>query len=200
VTCTAYIPAATSNPLTILTDSLPSGTQKTAYDGQVSAAGGTPGSNLFEPGYIFSVSEGSLPPGLSLQASTGYIRGKPKIPGTYTFSVEATDAADSQTSQSFSVSVAPDKPVSIKTKNLAHQNAENAPYTATLAASNGTAPYSWSVSDGPLPTGLSLGTDGTITGVPTATGLFTFTVEVTDSSTPNGMATKSFTIAVKATD
>lgn len=59
-------------------------------------------------------------------------------------------------------------------------------YSATVTTSGGTAPFTWSVASGTLPTGLSLGSSTsssvTIAGTPTAQGTFTFTISVTDST------------------
>ena len=57
----------------------------------------------------------------------------------------------------------------------------NTPYTATLEAVGGTPPYTWSIASGSLPPGLSLSSDGTITGTPTETGTFTFSLKIVDS-------------------
>ena len=56
------------------------------------------------------------------------------------------------------------------------------PYSATLQGSGGVAPYSWSIAQGSLPTGLSLDSTGTITGTPTAVGTDSFVVSAADSS------------------
>ncbi|MES2639982.1 MAG: sulfatase-like hydrolase/transferase [Myxococcota bacterium] len=55
------------------------------------------------------------------------------------------------------------------------------PYSATLTAWGGTAPLVWSTVSGALPTGLTLGGDGVITGTPTEAGTFYTLVRVTDS-------------------
>jgi hypothetical protein len=61
----------------------------------------------------------------------------------------------------------------------------NLTYSATLAASGGTLPYSWGMASGSLPPGLSLNpTSGAITGTPTNTGVYVFTVRVWDNSNP----------------
>lgn len=59
------------------------------------------------------------------------------------------------------------------------------PYSTTLAANGGTPPYSWSVASGSLPPELSLAPGGVISGMPTAAGVASFTVQVTDSMTPH---------------
>ena len=71
------------------------------------------------------------------------------------------------------------------------------PYSATLAATGGTAPYAWSISAGSLPAGLSLSTTGTITGTPTTVGELSFSVLVTDATPTTAMtATATFSINV----
>jgi hypothetical protein len=71
----------------------------------------------------------------------------------------------------------------------------NAAYTATLAATGGVTPYSWSIAGGALPPGLTLtGSTGRIAGTPTATGTFNFTAQVTAA---NGQSvTKPLSIVV----
>ena len=71
-------------PLTVSTTSLASGSVATAYSATLAATGGqTP--------YAWSISTGSLPPGLALAASTGTITGTPSTAGSWTFTVLATD-------------------------------------------------------------------------------------------------------------
>jgi Putative Ig domain len=65
----------------------------------------------------------------------------------------------------------------------------------TLSASGGTTPYTWDVSVGSLPAGVSLSPTGTITGAATSAGAATFTVRVTDSA--SATATKQFTITAQ---
>lgn len=60
------------------------GTEGAAYSGSVTASGGT-------APYSYAVQSGSLPPGLSLNASTGAVTGTPTTPGTFTFVIRATD-------------------------------------------------------------------------------------------------------------
>jgi hypothetical protein len=55
-------------------------------------------------------------------------------------------------------------------------------YSATIGASGGSAPYSWSVASGSLPAGLALSAGGVISGTPTSAGETAFTVQVSDST------------------
>jgi hypothetical protein len=73
-------------------------------------------------------------------------------------------------------------------------------YTATLAAMGGQTPYTWSVTSGSLPAGLTLAAaTGVISGTPTAAEDKTFTVRVEDSFAVKKTAEKSFTVSIAAT-
>lgn len=63
-----------------------------------------------------------------------------------------------------------------------------------LTASGGTAPYTWTLTGGSLPVGLTLNSDGTITGVPTTATTASFTAQVTDSVAATATGTFSLTI------
>jgi hypothetical protein len=66
----------------------------------------------------------------------------------------------------------------------------------SFSASGGTAPYTWSVTAGQLPPGLSLSPSGAISGTPTASGVYTFTVQVADSAAQQ--TSQAFTINVNS--
>ena len=67
----------------------------------------------------------------------------------------------------------------------------------TLSVEGGTAPFTWSVSAGTLPPGLTLApSTGAITGTPTAAGTYNFTVTVVDSTEPTLTATQAQTITI----
>jgi Putative Ig domain len=70
-------------------------------------------------------------------------------------------------------------------------------YTATATASGGLQPYAWSVAAGSLPNGLNLDAfKGTISGTPTATGTFVFTLQVSDAESPAATLSSGFSITV----
>ncbi len=179
-------------PLSVTTGSLTSGQVSSTYAATLTASGGT------SP-YTWSVSSGTLPAGLSLSASSGQITGTPTQNGTSTFTIQVKDSSSpAQTAtESLSITIAA-TPVQISNASVPSGQVGTA-YSTTLAASGGTTPYSWTISSGALPAGLTLSTAGTISGTPTASGSFTFTAKVTDSTTPTAQAaTESFTITVAA--
>ncbi len=72
-------------------------------------------------------------------------------------------------------------------------------YSRSVVASGGMPSYSWSITAGALPTGLSLApTTGIISGTPTVANSFNFTVRVADSANPVNVATKDLSITVVA--
>jgi hypothetical protein len=98
-----------------------------------------------------------------------------------------------QVSQTIAVNPAA---LSVSTASLAGATLGTA-YSATLAAAGGTSPYTWSVSSGSLPPGLSLSASaGTISGTPEVAGTFTFTVQATDSSSQAQTATAPLSVGV----
>src|SRR5262249_4917042 len=64
-----------------------------------------------------------------------------------------------------------------------------APYTRTVLASGGTSPYTFTLADGTLPPGVTLASNGLLSGTPTVTGTFTFAVGATDSFPATGKKT-----------
>jgi hypothetical protein len=73
----------------------------------------------------------------------------------------------------------------------------NQPYTSTLNAVGGTLPYTWSITSGQLPAGVSLvSSTGAISGIPIASGTFSFTATVVDSGNPKQTSSATISIAV----
>jgi hypothetical protein len=87
-------------------------------------------------------------------------------------------------------------PLTITTTSLPNGQTGSA-YSASLAASGGVAPYTWSITTGSLPAGVNLNAStGALTGTPTAGGSFALTFQVRDSATTAATATKSLTLLV----
>jgi hypothetical protein len=164
----------TATAPTITTASLPNGTVGVAYSSTLSATGGT-------APYTWVVSSGSLPAGLSL-SSVGKISGTPSAAGATNFTVQVTDAAKSSASAQFALTVrAQGSAPTVVTSGLPG-GTKGMVYSSAVSAAGGTPPYSWGISGGSLPGGLSLSAEGEISGIPSAVGPATFTVKVTDAS------------------
>ncbi|MBU5614597.1 protease pro-enzyme activation domain-containing protein [Geomonas azotofigens] len=87
-------------------------------------------------------------------------------------------------------------PLAISGSSIAN-GTQGVAYSATLTASGGSAPYTWSLSSGSLAGGITLSSGGVLSGTPTSTGVFGFTVQLRDSA--GTTVTKSFSHAVSAT-
>jgi Putative Ig domain len=158
------------------------------------------------PPYAFYFKAGTLPPGLKIEPD-GTTHGTPTQPGTFDFTVEATQycAPDPScaTQKGFTVQVR--DALNITTTALKSATI-GTPYTAPLSVTgNGGLGMGWSVTAGSLPPGLTLAANGspgdtTISGTPTAIGSSTFTVKVgdTDGFLPDRSTTKQVTLAVVA--
>ncbi len=67
-------------------------------------------------------------------------------------------------------------------------------YSASLQAASGAEPYTWTVASGSLPDGIELAADGTLSGIPSAQGSFTFTAAVYDDAGTSAEADLSITV------
>jgi hypothetical protein len=172
--------AAASKPFTIAITSgltiattpvLPAVTQGIAYALTLSGSGGV-------APFAWSVASGALPAGLQLDA-TGKISGTPTAAGSFTFSAKVTDGASGSATQAFTllINTAP----AIATPSLPN-GTQGAAYSQLLNSSGGTAPFAWTVTAGALPPGIGLAAQGALSGNPTASGSFSFTVQVKDNS------------------
>lgn len=223
----------------ITTTALPTGAIGAAYSHTLAATGGT-------TPYTWSIFSGALPGGLTL-SSAGVISGTPTDSGTFTFAVEVDDAASATASKTLSITIDASS-VSITTTSPAPACVAGYDYSITLAATGGTAPYSWNVSagslpadltlsstcsataplailyegfpigavgnaytqtlwahggtppytwslaSGTLPAGLTLGSDGLVSGSPTTAGTFNFTVQATDFA--SATTTKAYSLQI----
>ncbi len=172
--------------ITLSPATLPDGILATAYNQSVTASGGT-------APYAYAVTTGALPDGLTLDPATGVISGTPTTLETATFSITATDDNGCTGTADYSITVA--CPVITLAPATLPAPVIGIPYNQTLTASGGTAPYSYVVTMGALPTGFLLDSaTGVISGTPTASGAFTFTITATDANMCTGLATYTMSL------
>jgi large repetitive protein len=152
------------------------------------------------PPYTFSQGPGTLPPGLTFQTSggTATIQGVSVVPGTYQYSVKATDSASNTVTYLFS-GIQP--PAQLLVSFPASPPPTVAGFGTTGSVQGGTRPYSWSVIAGALPAGLTLtssGTSVTVSGSIVTPQSYNYTLQVSDSGTPPLTKTQAYsgTIAV----
>ncbi len=188
--------------LTILPATLPAAVVGSPYSQPITASGSTPDT------YVYTVSAGSLPPGLALSPvtppaiKTDNLAGTPTLAGNYSFTITATDAAGCFVSQAYTMLVNPTAcPTITVSPTTLPAPALNVFYSQTISASGGTGSYIFTVTSGALPPGLSLSpTTSTpsviLSGTPTTPGTYSFTITATDGNGCPGAQAYSMTIAV----
>ncbi len=129
------------------------------------------------PPYAFSIAEGGVP-GLELDPS-GVLCGTPTMAGMHSFVVQVRDATGAFDTERYSVLV--DTSLRV-TNGVLPTGSVGLLYRAELTAEGGVAPYTWSVSQGTLPAGLSLSELGVVSGTPTTVGLASLVVQVEDAA------------------
>lgn len=145
----------------------------------------------------WSITAGQLPNGLSLDSNTGIISGTPTAGSGVPVTIQATDSKASASKQ-FNFTVWAKLTINPVNPLPAHLNA---PYSLSISGQGSSAIASWSVSGGQLPPGLSLSVSqfnlnvANISGTPTQTGSYTFTVQAQDYTIPQ-TATMDVTIVV----
>jgi len=132
----------------------------------------------------WSVNSGALPPGVGIDAATGLISGTPTVAGQFDFQVLAKMNGDTRSDTKALAIVVRDALGILGTEPFTQarraQGEVSVPFEALLAATGGTGTYTWSLTSGELPPGLTL-TDGTIDGKPTTAGVYRFTATITDT-------------------
>jgi putative Ig domain-containing protein len=146
----------------------------------------------------FSVSSGSMPPGLSI-SDEGIISGTPTAAGSFDFYLTVTydkpSYCKSASDDRFVININPAPPRLVVSTTGLPDASINQAYTAPALTASGATVSAWSLASGALPPGLTLNPNGVISGTPTQSGNFGFTVQASG----NGLSdTKQLGIFVLA--
>ncbi|WP_266076844.1 Ig domain-containing protein, partial [Brucella intermedia] len=178
--------------ITINPTSLPSGKTGKAYTSQTIAASGGIAPYTYK-------SSGTLPPGLTINPSTGVFSGTPTSAGTYTFWLGANDnngdggeATGTNGWRQYTVTISDPATITVSPANLPSGKVGQYRYDS-LSASGGQWPYDFK-SSGTLPPGLTVN-GGVFAGTPTATGTYTFTISATDAN--GDVGSQQYTVVIE---
>jgi len=182
-------------PPSITTATLSAGVEGTAYNQTVAATGGL-------GAFAFTVSTGSLPPGLSM-STVGVITGTPSGPnGTTSFTVMVTDHSNPPQSGTQPLSILINLPPAPGINPVMLQGGNvGTPYNQSVSVTGGLGPYAWSISSGTRPAGVNFTpgtTSATLSGIPTTAATYNFTVTVMDSSNPPQSANMPYSVVIGA--
>ena len=172
--------------LQLTTTSLPVGVVGVSYSQSPVATGGvTP--------YTWSIIRGVLPGGLTLNTTTGAITGTPTAAGTFSFTLQVRGANGATASRALSITITVAS-LQLTTTSLP-AGSVGVSYSQSPVATGGVTPYTWSITRGALPRGLTLNTTtGAITGTPTAAGTFSFTLQVRGANAATSSQALSITV------
>lgn len=146
----------------------------TLFDQTLSVTGGT-------APYTFRVSDGTLPPGLTLDA--GVLGGTPTSVITTLIDITASDSMGLMGTRSFTIRI--EGAVITLSPSMLPDASVGVPYSEQLSADGGTGPYLFTLM-GALPAGLSLSSAGLISGTPTMAMTSNFTVRAADIYSSTG--------------
>ncbi len=182
--------------LNILTVTLPDGIEGVSYNQTLSASGGI-------PPYSWRLFSGAMPGGLTLSVA-GSISGVPtnSAIGTSAFTLQVSDSQSQPATdqQAFAVNVSPASHLSITSTSPLPDGKVGAAYSFRFSAAGGKLPCIWRMTSGDLPDGLSLSSDGALTGSPIEYGDFVFSVEVADSQETPETVSHQFSLHISPSD
>lgn len=148
--------------------------------------------------YQYTLSTGTLPAGLTLDTATGQLAGTPTQAGSFDFSVTATDStAGTAATTVRAYTLAVSAPVIVVDPDTLPTALQSVEYTQALSARGGTAPYTFTLDAGTLPTGMTLSAEGALSGTPSATGSFEVTIRATDALGFSGTRTYALTVIAR---
>ncbi|MBX7222273.1 MAG: putative Ig domain-containing protein [Blastocatellia bacterium] len=165
------------------------GTAGTAFNQTFANSAGT-------PVVTFAVASGTVPPGLTL-GTDGVLSGTPTQPGTFPFTVRATDSNGCQGTGNTYTLVIACQTISVSPATIPSAIVGTG-YAQTFTQTNGNGAITFSTT-GNVPPGLTMATNGTLSGTPTTAGTFNFTVTATDGNTCTGTQNVSLLVLARPT-
>jgi len=175
--CAPDCPAITVNPPTL--NSAPQGVP---YSQTFTQSGGV--------APVFFGITGTIPPGLSFSGAT--LSGTPTVMGTYNFTVSVVDTNGCVGSANYSL-VINCPTITLNPPTLPNGIFGKA-YSQQLSQTGGTVPVTFSQISGSLPNGVTLSNSGLLSGIPTASGTFNFTLQVRDAT--NCVGTRAYSVVI----
>jgi hypothetical protein len=181
---------AAPNPPLTLTCAVNTAQVGVAYSSSLTAAGGAGGN-------MFAIISGALPAGLTLNAATGLISGKPTSGGNVSFTAQVTDLSGHTAQSSCGINVISAQTIMTLVCPILTMATQGQPYSSSFTASGGKAPYQFSISGLSCNSGLSLNSStGVLSGTPKTSGTITFSARVTDSSKPYMAASAACSLSI----
>lgn len=146
----------------------------TPYASQLTAVGGV-------APFLWELVSGSLPPGLTFHTGlftgqTAPVNGTPTASGSYSFTARATSSSGTALERTFTISGS-----GVDQYPALPLGYTDTAYSEALTSSGGTAPFTFVLVSGALPSGFSLASSGLLSGTTGDSGTFDFSVQVTDS-------------------
>ncbi len=178
------VTGSTCPSITLSPSTLPGGSAGIPYNQTIAASGGV------SP-YTFTLTSGALPVGLTL-SSGGALSGSQPHGGVFNFTVQATDHNGCTGTLAYALTITCPT-ITLSPPTLPGGTVGSA-YDQTVSASGGTGPYAFSVTSGSLPAGLSLSAGGILSGTPTTSLTYNFTVSARDADSCSGSLGYSVTI------
>jgi hypothetical protein len=145
----------------------------------------------------FAITGGALPPGLAIDGATGLVAGTPTTSGTYAFTVYSKVTSDPR-SDTKSLQIVVRAPLTI-TVGAPFESGRaigevRVPVESTWQTSGGSGTYTWALTAGTLPSGVTF-TGGSFSGTPRTAGTYPFAMSVTDSEGRTASAAARISVA-----
>ena len=198
ITNYAQLTISVVGALVVPSTTLPPGEAGYVYSGRLAAYGGT-------PPYTWAVTKGAIPTGLTLLA-TGDLSGTVTASLAtrfFTFTAKVTDAAAHTVTKTFSIYVVSALEMATTASVVGDQGVPydsfSTPANGQGVPSGGSGTFTWFVSGGTLPPGISLKGNGLMSGTPTTVGVWVATLHVTDGYGGSLTEKLTFTISTKPT-